>query len=137
MFALIRHAGYRIATGSLTPEGHGQALALAEVIKGVPGAWTEVRTSPTARTRETASIIAEQLSIPVIEDARLGVDGDLSDLMPPTEPKGIIFVSHLPILSRMLRAWSRLLGQNEPPLTEIACGYLISPEEQKMSPLQG
>jgi phosphohistidine phosphatase SixA len=122
-------------TGTLTSEGRGQVLVLVEAIKAVPCVWTEIRTSPAARTRETATILGEQLSIPVIEDNRLGVDGDPSDLMPPTEPKGIIFVSHLPILSRMLRAWSKLFVQNEPPLTEVACGYLISPEERKITPL--
>ncbi len=122
-------------TGTLTSEGRGQALVLVEAIKAAPCVWTEIRTSPAARTRETAVIIGEQLSIPVIEDNRLGVDGDPSDLMPPTEPKGIIFVSHLPILSRMLRAWSKLFVQNEPPLTEVACGYLINPEERKITPL--
>ncbi len=122
-------------TGTLTSEGRGQVLVLVEAIKAAPCVWTEIRTSPAARTRETAAIIGEQLSIPVIEDKRLGVDGDPSDLMPPTEPKGIIFVSHLPILSRMLRAWSNLFVQEEPSQTDVACGYLISPEERKITPL--
>lgn len=122
-------------TGTLTSEGRGQVLVLVEAIKAAPCVWTEIRTSPAARTRETAAIIGEQLFIPVIEDKRLGVDGDPSDLMPPTEPKGIVFVSHLPILSRMLRAWSDLFTQEEPPQTDVACGYLISPEERKITPL--
>ncbi len=136
MFALIRHAGYRIATGSITPEAQEHVLALAEVIKGASGDWKEIRTSPATRTRETAAIIGKYLSIPVVEDDRIGVDGELSDLMPPTEPKGIIFVSHLPTISRMLRAWSQLFGQDEPPLTDIATGYVVDPEGRKISPLK-
>lgn len=136
MFALIRHAGYGIATGSLTSEGRGQALALAEAVKQA-GTWKEIRTSPTPRTRETAVILGEALSIPVIEDGRLGVDGELSDLMPPTEPQGILFISHLPVLSRMLRAWSREFNCEEPPLTDIATGYLIDPEKRLLSAIKG
>lgn len=137
MFALIRHAGYRIATGSLTSEGNGQALALAQAIKNTGGSWKEIRTSPTARTRETAAIVGKALALPVIEDDRLGVDGELSDLLPPTQPDGIIFVSHLPVLNRMLRAWSREFGSEEPPLTDIASGYLVDPEKRLFSALKG
>lgn len=136
MFVLIRHAGYGIATGSLTSEGRGQAFALAEVVKQA-GSWSEIRTSPTPRTRETALILGEALSIPVIEDSRLGVDGELSDLLPPTEPQGIIFVSHLPVINRMLRAWSREFNCEEPPLTDIASGYLVDPSKHLLSAIKG
>jgi phosphohistidine phosphatase SixA len=137
MFAAVRHAGYQIGTGSLTPEGHGQALALAATIHEAGEAWKEVRTSPTARTKETAAIIAQELGIPVVEDVRIGVDGDLSDLLPPTEPNGIIFVSHLPVLSRMFRAWSKEFGLEEPPLTDIAAGCLVLPESREIRQMRG
>ncbi len=137
MFAAVRHAGYHIGTGSLTPEGHGQALALAKAIRASGDAWKEVRTSPSARTKETASIIGGELGIPVVEDTRIGVDGDLSDLLPPTEPNGIIFVSHLPVLSRMFRAWSKEFGQEEPPLTDIAAGCLVLPESREIKQIRG
>jgi phosphohistidine phosphatase SixA len=137
MFVAVRHAGYRIGTGSLTPEGHGQALALAAAIREAGTVWKEIRTSPTARTKETAAIIARELGIPVVEDARIGVDGDLSDLLPPTEPSGIIFVSHLPVLSRMFRAWSKEFGREEPPLTDIAAGWLVLPESREIRQIHG
>ncbi|KAA0206850.1 histidine phosphatase family protein [Candidatus Uhrbacteria bacterium] len=137
MFAAVRHAGYRIGTGSLTPEGHGQALALARAIREAGSAWKEVRTSPTARTHETAAIIASELGIPVIDDDRIGVDGDLSDLLPPTEPSGIIFVSHLPVLNRMFRAWAKRFGQEEPPLTDIAAGCLVDPDRNSFTAIRG
>lgn len=137
MFAAVRHAGYRLGTGSLTPEGHEQALALAAAIRAAGETWKEVRTSPTARTKETAAMIAQELGIPVVEDVRIGVDGDLSDLLPPTEPNGIIFVSHLPVLSRMFRAWAKLFGQEEPPLTDIAAGCLVDPDGKSFTTIRG
>jgi len=127
MFALIRHAGYHIGSGSLTPDGSGQAFLLADKVKAA-GVWHEVRVSPTTRTQETGAILAKTLGAPMIQDERIGMDGDMRDLMPPTEPDGIVFVSHLPVLSKWLRAWSNEFGQDEPPLTEIASGYLIDPK---------
>ncbi|MCR4256082.1 MAG: histidine phosphatase family protein [Candidatus Uhrbacteria bacterium] len=137
MFAAVRHTGYHIGTGLLTPEGRGQALALAAAIRAAGEVWKEVRTSPTARTRETAAIIAQELGIPVVEDVRIGVHGDLSDLLPPTEPSGIIFVSHLPVLSRMFRAWSKEFGLEEPSLTDIAAGCLVLPEAREIRQIHG
>jgi len=134
MFALIRHAGYHLGSGSLTPDGSGQAFDLADRVKSA-GTWREVRVSPTARTHETGSILAKALGVPLVEDDRIGMDGDLRDLLPPTEPDGIVFVSHLPVLSKWLRAWSKEFVQEEPPLTEIACGYFISPSEKTIKPI--
>ncbi len=127
MFALIRHAGYQIGNGSLTPDGVAESLGLAESLRQL-GPWTELRASPSSRTMETAAIIAKTLAIPMTADDRIGMDGDLSDLLPPTEPHGLIFVSHLPILSRWLRFWSKAFDMEEPPITDIACGYLIDTE---------
>lgn len=134
MFALIRHAGYHLGSGSLTPDGNGQALALADRVKAV-GEWREVRVSPSERTRETGAVIANAVGTTIIEDDRIGMDGNLVDLLPPTEPQGIIFVSHLPVISKWLRAWSKEFGQGEPPLTEIAGGYLIDPASRTIRPI--
>jgi len=144
MFALIRHAGYHLGDGSLTPDGARDTDALAEALRAA-GTWSEIRSSPSARTQETAGILGEAIGIPVIIDERIGMDGDLSDLLPPaigearqgrlTEPQGIIFISHLPTLSRWLRAWSKSFGQDEPPLTEIACGYVVDPEAKAIIPV--
>jgi len=136
MFALIRHAGYHIGSGSLTPDGNGQALALADAVKAA-GAWREVRVSPTTRTHETGAILAKALDIPLVEDDRIGMDGDMRDLMPPTEPEGIVFVSHLPVLSKWLRAWSKEFHQEEPPLVEIASGYFVDPSNKTIKPILG
>lgn len=135
MFALIRHAGYHIGNGSLTEEGAQDIDKLAVALRNV-GPWKEIRTSPSTRTRETAEILSEVLDIPMTVDERIGMDGDLSDLLPPTEPDGIVFVSHLPILSRWLRAWSALFGVDEPPLTEIACGYIVNTQSRELIPVE-
>lgn len=132
MFALIRHAGYHLGNGSLTPSGAEDVNVLGEVLRG-SGPWSEIRCSPSTRTQETASILSKILNIPITVDERVGMDGDLSDLLPPTEPHGIIFISHLPVLSRWLRAWSKALNKEEPPLTEIACGYVIDIEAKTIS----
>jgi phosphohistidine phosphatase SixA len=134
MFALIRHAGYHLGNGSLTPDGASDVNALGEVLRGF-GSWTEIRYSPSTRTKETAAILASILEAPVTADERIGMDGDLSDLLPPTEPHGIVFISHLPILSRWLRAWSKVFGQDEPPITEIACGYIIDTDARHIIPV--
>lgn len=134
MFALIRHAGYHIGSGSLTPDGNGQALALAEAVRSA-GSWREIRVSPTTRTQETGTIFSRVLAVPMVLDERIGMDGDLRDLLPPTEPDGIVFVSHLPVLSKWLRSWSKEFGCDEPPLTEIASGYLIDPEQKRIRPV--
>jgi phosphohistidine phosphatase SixA len=134
MFALIRHAGYHLGNGSLTPDGAEAVNELGAVLQGL-GPWTELRCSPSTRTQETAVILSGLLNIPMTTDERIGMDGDLSDLLPPTEPNGIIFISHLPVLSRWLRSWSRVFGQEEPPITEIGCGYLIDTEAKTMRPV--
>ena len=134
MFALIRHAGYRLASGSLTPDGERMTGVLAEQLRQ-HGGWHEVRVSFTERTQETGAILAQVLALPMVTDDRIGMDGDLQDLLPPTEPHGIIFVSHLPILTKMLRAWAKRFGFDEPPLTEVARGYLVDPEAKRIIPI--
>ncbi len=79
---------------------------------------------------ETSTILGSSLGIPVTPDGRLSMDGNYGDLLPPTEPQHLIIVSHLPILTSMLRAWSRAFHQEEPGLTEEATGYLIDPTRE-------
>lgn len=128
MFAIIRHAGYAFSSGSLTGEGQDAARQAAEFLSKYPD-WKEVRVSPTPRTLETGQSIAERLKIKAVEDDRLGMDGDMSDLMPPTEPHGLIFVSHLPVITKYMAKWSKRMGLDEPAMTEIACGWLIDTEK--------
>lgn len=135
MFALIRHAEYDIISGSLSKTAEASTLALADRLQTFPCAWTEVRTSPTPRAFETAAIISRSLAIPVIRDPRIGMDGNYVDLLPPTEPKNMIFISHLPILTQMLRTWSRFFHQEEPPLTQLATGYLVDPDKKEFTPV--
>ncbi len=130
MFALIRHAEYDIRSGSLNTTSQETVLSLTRNIKRYACAWTEVRTSPTPRTHETAVIIADALHIPVIDDPRVSMDGNYVDLLPPTEPQNIIFVSHLPVITQMLRTWSKFFQQEEPPLTRESSGYLVDPEKK-------
>lgn len=132
MFCLIRHAGYHSGTGSLTPKGSQEAELLAAKLQEANPNWRQVRTSPAARTRETALIIGKALSIPVETDERISADGNAVDLLPPTEPKDIIFVSHLPVITKMLRSWSTRFKQDEPPLTNIASGYLVDPDHEEI-----
>ncbi len=135
MFALIRHAEYNIVSGSLTKDAEEATLALAERLKATPHAWTVVRTSPTPRAHETAALIARSLNISLVDDPRLGMDGNYVDLLPPTEPKNTIFVSHLPVLTQMLRTWSKHFRQEEPPLTQLTSGYLVDPEKKSFTPM--
>jgi len=72
----------------------------------------------------------------MVEDGRIGMEGDLVDLLPPTEPSLIIFVSHLPVINRWLRAWSKDFHRDEPPLTEIACGYFVDPDAKSINPIR-
>ncbi len=63
-------------------------------------------------------------------DNRISIDGNIVGLLPPTEPKDIVFVSHLPVITKMLRAWSTRFKQDEPPLTEVTTGHLINPDQE-------
>lgn len=134
MFAIIRHAQYAFSTGSLTPEGRAASGQLAQRLLGFSG-WKEVRVSPTIRTKETGAAICERLGLPCIEDDRIGMEGDLSDLLPPTEAHGVIFVSHLPIITKFIGKWSKKLGIDEPAMTEIASGWIIDPEAGRITAL--
>ncbi|MSR85179.1 histidine phosphatase family protein [Candidatus Uhrbacteria bacterium] len=127
MFALVRHAGYQHANGNITPEGTQAATFLAQQLHALNIPWREIRTSPSARTRETGNIIGKILELPIEVDERIGMVGNLIDLLPPTEQNNIIFISHLPVLTKLLSAWSRVFQQEEPPLTEIASGYVVDP----------
>jgi phosphohistidine phosphatase SixA len=135
MFAIIRHAPYNIGSGSLSADGERVTKSLAHQLKMHPVAWQGIRTSPTSRTQETAAILGTELSLAVETDARLGTDGNMTDLLPPTEPQELIFVSHLPVITQMLRAWSKLFHQDEPALVELGSGYLIDPSTQTIAPI--
>lgn len=135
MFALIRHAAYNIGSGSLSSQGMDDARSLAMQLKASGHAWKEIRTSPISRAQETASILGQEMHAPVEPDERINMDGNIVDLLPPTEPNGIIFVSHLPVLTHMLRAWSKSFNQEEPPLTRESCGYLIDPDKKTIVPI--
>ena len=110
-------------------------LALVEKLRAT-GKWKEARTSPVPRTKETAVILAQALDIPVETDERVSMEGNFVDLLPPTEPNGIIFISHLPVLTQILRVWSKLFHLEEPPLTEEASGYLVDPESKTIIPVR-
>jgi len=135
MFAIIRHAGYHLGSGAITPEGAADVLKLAKKMAETGTVWQEIRSSPTTRTSETAYILGQEMNVPVLLDERLSTDGNIADLLPPTEPQNIAFISHLPVITHLLRAWSKLFNAEEPPLTEVACGYLILPEQHAIMPL--
>ena len=132
MFILIRHAGYNVGTGALTEEGVLCAKLFAETIKERGNGWKEIHTSPATRTKMTAEIIGNTLDVPVKFDARLGMEGNIVDLLPPSEPHQNIFVSHLPILTRLLRAWSNQFKIEEPPMVDICTGYIIDTEQKSI-----
>ena len=132
MFALIRHATYDNCTGSLTEDGVLGAKRFATMLKERGETWKEIHTSPSTRTRMTAEIIGEILGIPIKLDDRLGMEGRVVDLLPPSEPHGNIFITHLPILTRMLRAWSHIFHTDEPPMVDICSGYLVDTEHEKL-----
>ncbi len=135
MFALIRHAEYDIGSGLLTDRGREDAHTLVRQLVDTRSQWQDIRTSPVSRCRETASILGQGLNLSVIDDGRLAMDGNNVDLLPPTEPHGCIFVSHLPVLTGMLRLWSKRFHQQEPPLTKESSGYVIDPERKMITPI--
>ena len=136
MFAFIRHAGYDTISGALTEEGKVCANQFARTIKARGNGWKEIRTSPATRTKMTAEILGKELNLPVIIDERIGMEGNIVDLLPPTEPHDIIFVTHLPILNKILRSWSDQFHQDEPPMVNICTGYIINPEERSFLHIQ-
>lgn len=133
MFALVRHAGYELMSGSLTSDGMNATKALAHKLQHSRISWERIWTSPTKRTKETATLIAQELALSIEIDERIGMEGNFVDMLPPQEPKGKIIVSHLPVLTKMLRFWSRSLHQDEPPLTEVGHGYLIDPDNKTIT----
>ena len=135
MFALIRHAGYQMVSGSLTSDGISAAKALVEHLHRNGIRWEGICSSPSKRTLETAAVIGQELSLTIDIDERVGMEGNIVELLPPDEPRYKIIVSHLPILTKLLRAWSRKLQQDEPPLTEMGHGYLIDPDHGTHSSL--
>jgi broad specificity phosphatase PhoE len=131
MFAFIRHADYDTLSGALTKDGVDCARRFAKALKKRESGWESIRTSPSTRTFMTAEILGEELGIPVHVDTRIGMEGSIVDLMPPTEPHNIIFVTHLPVLTRMLRSWAQQFRKDEPSLIEICTGYLIDTENKQ------
>lgn len=91
-----------------------------------------VCTSPTMRTRETATIFGMILGIPVHVDDHLASNVHITEYLPPIEPMQTILITHLPVATHVLRAWSRFFDQEEPPLIEVACGYLIHPSAKQI-----
>lgn len=135
MFALIRHAGYQIRTGTITENGAQAILGLSRRLQSIPAIWKTVRVSPTTRTRETGLIISEELGIPLEINEQLITGGSVVSFIPPNEPEGVILVSHLPVITHLLIAWSRSFHQEEPPFTEVGTGYLIDPIAQTIQPI--
>jgi|GEM_PF-1368535 len=136
MFALIRHAAYDSGTGALTEEGIFCAQQIAYVLKQQGNTWKEIHTSPSTRTKMTADIIGGILNIPVKLDDRLGMEGQIVDLLPPNEPCNNIFITHLPILTRLLRSWSNLFHINEPGMMDICSGYTIDTEQEQITSIK-
>lgn len=132
MFAFIRHAGYDIRSGALTEEGKLRAKAFALMLRERGNGWKEIRTSPATRTKMTAEILGDVLQLPVEVDSRIGMEGNIVDLLPPTEPHDIIFITHLPILTKILRAWSSIFDKEEPPMVDICSGYIINTEQKEL-----
>jgi len=135
-FALVRHAGYKISTGSLTAQAIESARDLATKLKELGGTWREIRVSPSRRTKEMGTILAEELHLSLEIDERLDTDGNFVEFLPPKEQHGCIFVSHLPIITQVLRSWSRYFKQSEPPLTEVANGYIVDAEKKIIKPIR-
>lgn len=132
MFALIRHAGYQFLSGSLTSDGIRATEDLAHRLQATSIPWEGIWTSPTTRTQETAQVISKNLQIGIDIDERISIQGNCVELLPPEEPRNKILVSHLPVLTKMLRFWSRYCRQEEPHLPEVGHGYLIDPEQKKI-----
>ncbi|HEU0050745.1 MAG TPA: phosphoglycerate mutase family protein [Patescibacteria group bacterium] len=135
MFALIRHAGYHFNSGSLTETGSQKAILLAERLKTDDVRWKDILSAPSARTRETALLVSKTLTIPYRIDTRLEPGQNLVSFFPPNNLEETIFVSHLPVITKILRVWSRFLKIPEPPLVEVANGYIVDPDQKTIQPI--
>lgn len=135
MFAFVRSSIYDSQAGALAKGGVDCAKQLAAALKKIGNGWTSIRTSPAKRTLMTAELLGQELGVPVQIDERIGMEGNIVDLMPPTEPHKIIFVTHLPILTRMLRSWSLRFKIEEPSLAERGTGYLVDTEHGQLIPV--
>ncbi len=135
MFTLIRHATYQISNGQLTEDGANAMRRLAVALETYANTWQEIRYSPTQRTKFSAEILHTHLHLPLHEDARINTDGNAAVYAPPHHPQGYILVTHLPVITRLMRAWSHEFHLDEPPLTDLACGYIIIHEQQKIIPI--
>lgn len=136
MFVLIRHAGYSLTDGSLTTDGAEATHRLAARLHATGNAWKIIQTSPARRTQETATIISQELGVPISPDTRISTKGNCVDFFPPHEPQDTILISHLPVITKLLRRWSNAFGEDEPPFTEMGHGYVIDPEQQTILPLE-
>lgn len=132
MFAIVRHAAHLAYPDTLTPEGQKAAVSLAEKLR--TGAnWRSIVASPKQRTRETAEILARELNKSFTLDERLLEAGDPGPWLPPQHPQGIILVTHLPMIRRLLVAWQTAFGMS--PWTDVglAEGCIISPRDKKIT----
>ncbi len=80
-----------------------------------------------------ATIIGEELGIPVEVDSRLRLDGNFRDFFPPHDLHGYLLISHLPVITRILRAWSeRFHHPSEPRMADIGTGYCVDMQQQSI-----
>ncbi|MFM2031414.1 MAG: hypothetical protein RLZZ297_179 [Chloroflexota bacterium] len=103
---LIRHATAEATSASrndrdrnLTSAGIDEALCCARCLQALGIVVDSIRTSPIARARQTAEIIAHHYDLPVIVDERVGPGFDVAVMQNFAAARGVralAFVSHEP-----------------------------------------
>jgi len=124
---LVRHA--KAAPGSpdearrLTPVGRSQATELGARLRADGVHPDAVVTSPLARARETAELIAAELGLDTVEDERLAPGATAEDLRAAVGGRGevVVAVGHQPDCSEIVAA---VTGGPEPAFPPAAAVLL-------------
>ena len=94
---LVRHGAYDIddprdeAVGrGLLPLGVAQARLAGDRLRALPFAFDSIVASPLTRARETAEVIADELSAGRADAGKIDIDPDLAECTPPTRRSDIM-----------------------------------------------
>lgn len=92
----------------LSDKGEKQSELLGRFLAGIGFSADAIVTSPKVRAAQTARIVAEALSLPVVEDERLGDEVDVSTLesilLDAGDAQRVIVVGHDPDFTELVIA---------------------------------
>lgn len=106
----------------LSPDGRRKIRAAAKGLARVAGSLELIATSPLARARQTADLVAERIPAPVVETPALRPDAEPKTTLrwlASRRERRVALVGHEPQLGRFI-AWA--CAAREEPLTELKKG---------------